>query len=112
MALRNLKTNNKIMIMKEDKGIAMIVMDTCDYLAKMEEHLMLGGSYKKFNKGPSVRIIKEVKKSIVDPMLTELEQKIKLTPKNMNIPRIYDLPKIHKDGIPFKPIVNTIGSTT
>ena len=28
------------------------------------------------------------------------------------MPHIYDLPKIHKEGIPLRPIVNTIGSPT
>lgn len=28
------------------------------------------------------------------------------------IPRIYGLPKIHKEGVPLRPIVNTIGSPT
>ena len=74
MDLKNLKTNNKIMIMKEDKGNTTIVMDTCDHLAKMEEHLALGGSYKNLTKDPSTRIIKEVKKAIDDSMLNE-EQK-------------------------------------
>ena len=49
----------------------MIVMNTCDYLAKMEEHLTLGGNYRKLNKDPSARIIREVKKSIDDSTLIE-----------------------------------------
>ena len=28
------------------------------------------------------------------------------------VPQIYGLPKIHKEGVPIRPIVNTIGSPT
>ena len=34
----------------------------------------------------------------------------KLIPKNTIFPRIYGAPKIHKENVPLKPIVNTIGS--
>ena len=49
--------------MKVDKGNTTIVMDTRDYLAKMEENLMMEGSYINLNKYPSAKIIKAVKKS-------------------------------------------------
>ena len=35
-----------------------------------------------------------------------------LTPSFPIIPRIYGLPKIHKHGVPLRPIVNTTGSPT
>jgi len=35
-----------------------------------------------------------------------------LIPSCETIPRIYGLPKIHKEGVPLRPIVNTIGSPT
>jgi len=55
--------------------------------------------------------MKEVKKTILE---SNLEDKIKkkLIPSCETIPRIYGLPKIHKEGVPLRPIVNTIGSPT
>ena len=38
--------------------------------------------------------------------------KKKIIPINTIIPRIYGLPKIHKEGDPLRPIVNTIESST
>ena len=35
-----------------------------------------------------------------------------LIPTKEITPRIYDLPKLHKEGVPLQPIVNTIGSPT
>ena len=77
----------------------------------MEGRLTKGGSYRNLKKYPSAKIAKEVKKAIDDSTLDEdLERK--LTLKNTIIPRIYGLPKIHKEGVPFRSIVNTIGSAT
>jgi hypothetical protein len=49
--------------------------------------------------------------SINDSNLDERTKKL-LTPNNEIAPRIYSLPKIHKEDIPLRPIVNTIGSPT
>jgi hypothetical protein len=81
------------------------------YQAKMYEHLTTGGCYKKLEKDPSTKIIKDVANAIKRSNLDEGIKK-KLIPKNPIIPRIYGLPKIHKNGVPLRPIVNTIGSPT
>ena len=36
----------------------------------------------------------------------------RLTPQQSKCPQIYGLPKVHKAGIPLRPIVSTIGSPT
>ena len=65
---------------------------------------------KKLTKDPGVRIIRDLTKSINNYSLDEGKKK-KLIP-NPIIPRIYGLLKIHKNGAPLRPIVNTIGSPT
>jgi hypothetical protein len=86
-------------------------MNSEDYKTKMIEHLTLSGSYRKLASNPIARITKEVKKVIKDSNLDELTKK-HLLPSCEITPRIYGLPKIHKEGIPLRPIVNTIGSPT
>ena len=76
----------------------------------MKDHLNCG-SYKKLDSNPMPKIMKDVKKMISDSSLDEKLKK-KLTPSCETIPRIYGLPKIHKEGVPLRPIVNTIGSAT
>jgi len=66
---------------------------------------------KKLSNNPIPKIMKEVKKTISDSNL-ENKLKKKLIPSCETIPRIYGLPKIHKEGVPLRPIVNTIGSPT
>jgi len=86
------------------------VLNKEDYIHKMNEHLSCG-SYRRVNSNPIPKVIKQVKKAIME---TNLEDKIKkkLIPSCEVIPRIYGLPKIHKEGVPLRPIVNTIGSPT
>jgi len=76
----------------------------------MKEHLRCG-SYKKLNNNPIPNILKEVRKTIADSNLED-KLKNKLIPSCETIPRIYGLPKIHKEGAPLRPIVNTIGYPT
>ena len=85
-------------------------MNNEDYITKMNEHLSCG-SYIKIPKNPIKKIIKEVKKAINNSNLDEKTKK-RLLPTNEITSRIYGLPKIHKEGIPLRPIVNTIGSPT
>jgi hypothetical protein len=69
------------------------------------------GSYRKLNCNPVKKIIRQVKNAINNSNLDERTKK-RLTPNNEITPRIYGLPKIHKEDIPLRPIVNTIGSPT
>jgi hypothetical protein len=88
-----------------------LFMNKADYNNKMKEHLTTTGSYKKLSSNPISKVIKEVKKVIKDSNLDEMTKK-RLTPSCLITPRIYGLPKIHKEGVPLRPIVNTIGSPT
>ena len=77
----------------------------------MLDHLNNSGSYKKLNKNPLNKIAKEVSKAIKLSNIKEDDKK-KLIVSCPSTPRIYGLPKIHKEGAPLRPIVNTIGSPT
>jgi hypothetical protein len=110
-AIKNLRNNENIVILKADKGGATVVMNKTDYNNKMMEHLTTTGSYKKLDNNPISMVIKEVKKAIKVSNLDEWMKK-RLTPSCQITPRIYGLPKIHKEGTPLRPIVNTIGSPT
>ncbi|KFD47373.1 hypothetical protein M514_11736 [Trichuris suis] len=46
-----------------------------------------------------------------DPVLTQLAAHLKFA-SNYKSPELYGLPKLHKPGIPLRPIVSTVGSTT
>ena len=88
-----------------------MVLDRADYNTKILDNLTLSGSYRKLSNNPISRIIKDVKKALTNSNLDDRLNK-HLTPTREITPRIYGLPKIHKEGVPLRPIVNTIGSPT
>jgi hypothetical protein len=111
LALKSLNNNKNLVVLKADKGGAIVVMNKENYIEKMLDHLNNSGSYKKLNKNPLNKIAKEVSKAIKLSNIKEDDKK-KLIVSCPSTPRIYGLPKIHKEGAPLRPIVNTISSPT
>lgn len=70
ISFRLLRNNDKILVLKEDKGGEMVILDKEDYVCKMNEHLYYG-SYKKLTNNPIPKIMREVKKKISDSNLDE-----------------------------------------
>ena len=88
-----------------------MILDREDYENNMLEHLSTSGSYKKLSNNPLSKITMEVKRAIKLSLLDDRTKRL-LTPNCPITPRIYGLPKIHKQGVPLRPIVNTIDSPT
>lgn len=77
----------------------------------MLDHLCNSGSYKKLTKYPLKKVSKTVSLAIKSSSTVRSLSK-KLIEGNPLIPRIYGFPKIHNEGVPLSPIVNTIGGPT
>jgi hypothetical protein len=94
-AIKNLRNNENIVILKADKGGATVVMNRIDYNTKMIEHLTTTGSYKKLNNNPISKIIKEVKK-----VKYFLEQRLSSPEKQKWVTKLfgYDYEIIYKKG--------------
>ena len=69
------------------------------------------GSYKKLEKNPIKKFSKAVALAIKSSSTVGSLSK-KLIETNPLTLRIYGLPKVHKNGVPLCPIVNTIGGPT
>ena len=111
IALRSLNQNKDIIVIKADKGGAAVILNRVDYRSKMLDHLHNSGSYKKLPKNPLKKIARNVALAIKSiNSVSSLHHK--LIESNPITPRIYGLPKIHKEGAPLRPIVNTIGGPT
>ena len=110
-ALKSLNQNQDIVVLKADKGGATVILNKDDYCKKMLDHLHNSGSYKKLLKYPLKKISRMVALAIkssssVGSLCHKLIESSPLTP------RIYGLPKIHKERVPLRPIVNSIGGPT
>ena len=99
------------MVLKVDKGGTTVLLNSKDYVSKMLDHLSSSGSYRKLGSNRIAKILREVRKVIKESSLEDKNKKL-LMPTGEVTPRIYGLPKIHKEGVPLRPIVNTIGSPT
>jgi hypothetical protein len=110
-ALGNLRNNVNLAIDRDDKGGATIVMNQEYYNTKMIYHLSRHGSYRNISNNPITNITKEVKRAIKNSILDEIIKK-RLLMNSEITPRIYGLPKIHKNRVPLRSIVTTINSPT
>ncbi|MGL4482192.1 MAG: hypothetical protein ACRCTW_06660, partial [Lactococcus garvieae] len=115
-ALKSLKNYHSIQIMKADKGNITVVLNKEDYEKKALDHIQ---------NGPYITIPSEKARTLLNKAkaeATKYVQSIKhkldkntwfhLNPKS-NLPsRFYCLPKIHKEGVPIRPIVDYTTSPT
>ncbi|KXJ11975.1 hypothetical protein AC249_AIPGENE14176 [Exaiptasia diaphana] len=112
-AIKTLRSEKDIIILKADKGNSTVVMDRKEYDHKIETMLSDKTTYKVLNSDPSKKCEKDLKSH-----LSKLKEKLpESVYKAINTtdgitPRFYGLPKIRKDGIPLRPIVSFIGSQT
>ena len=111
--LKHVKKDNNIVILPADKGKITVVLDSNTYEEKVNALLSDTKTYSKLNKDPTttyknrlLKLLKELKeKGSIDQTLYE-----KLRPSACVVPCIYGLPKVHKNNIPVRPIVSSIGS--
>ncbi|CAH2097401.1 unnamed protein product [Euphydryas editha] len=113
-ALKNIRNNQDILVLKADKGNATVVMNTTDYQQKIRELLCDEKVYKPISYNPTARVTRKIRTLIQEnqDLFTEDEYERLYRPKAHQPPRLYGLPKIHKSGVPLRPIVSQIASPT
>ena len=110
-ALAELKANTDFVILPADKGNKTVVLDRTEYETKLS-NLLQDPSYRKLNKDPTSLFTRKINKAIKDREMIPDGKKWFLSKSTYLPPRIYGLPKIHKPGVPLRPIVSAIGSPT
>ena len=111
-ALKELCKDDSIVILPADKGKAVVVMDAPEYQRKIDETLS-DDRYTMLSKDPTKKLEAKLSKILMNlckigDLPSELRRR--LTPAQSYTPQLYGLPKIHKEEIPLRPIVSTIGS--
>ena len=112
-ALASLKKDSSIVILRADKGNASVVLDSSIYHEKINKVLSDKAKYSPLNTDPTSKLERRLAKTLSQLQNKgELDREYKrwLTPSQSHAPQLYGLPKVHKEGIPLRPIVSTIGS--
>jgi hypothetical protein len=109
-ALFQLKKIDNIQILKADKGNATVIMDKKEYKTKLE-NLLKTDTYKALKIDPTKTLVELARKTAKECGMDTMQLR-NMIPQCPEIPRIYGVPKIHKTGVPLRPIVSTTNSVT
>ncbi|XP_075157770.1 uncharacterized protein LOC142231037 [Haematobia irritans] len=108
-----LKENKDLLILTADKGGKTVAMYKDDYDIKMKNILRDICTYRRLKRDPTSTLQTKNNK-LVEKLfrmnIIDTNEKLKLICKTANAPRIYGLPKIHKEGVPVRPICSSINS--
>ncbi|KAL9954905.1 hypothetical protein ACROYT_G042491 [Oculina patagonica] len=112
-ALTNLRKDDSIIITKPDKGNGVVIVNKLDYLNKMKQLISDGTKFKKLAQNPTksredslISYLRKLKKdNIIDDATLQ-----KILPCGSTPGVLYGLPKVHKSGCPFRPIVSSINT--
>ena len=115
--IKSLRNNNNLVISKPDKGAGVVLLDYDDYVNKML--LILNDDTKFVKFGPvetcdhttsiEVKFRKQLRKWVKSGLLSP-DVSDSIRPVGSIRPRLYGLPKIHKDGVLLRPILSMVGS--
>lgn len=108
-----LNKNKNILILNADKGNVTVAMNKKDYRQRMHNIINDIMIYQRINKDPTTHLIKR-NNELVDELfknniISVLEKK-RLKTDVATAPRLYGLPKIHKEDYPLRPICSSVNS--
>ena len=113
-AIQEVKRDKEKIILTADKGVSMVVMDKEEYINKSED-LLKQHTYRELTTDPTnkyknrlINLLKTIKE---EGGINNITYK-RLYPTGAGSPKYYGLPKIHKAGVPLRPIISNRGSAT
>ena len=102
------------MVLTTDKGVSLVVIDTADYKKKAEE-LLQQPTYQPIPTDPTSkyknRLINMLKSIKAEGGISEAVYK-RLYQTEAGSLKFYGLSKIHKEGVPLRPIISSIRAVT
>ena len=114
-ALHSLRRKENLMILPSDKGKSVCVLTKEQYRSKVDNLISDMDTYEQLQRDPTptyARKVREALKSIETKGKIPRSLYLQLYPSDPMPPLFYGLPKIHKSGVPLRPIVSTIGSVS
>ena len=116
-AYKSIRNNKEIVISKPDKGSGIVILNKSDYLSKMD--LVISDKSKFLKIGPSARfdftdrieraICRRLRSLNKDGFISD-EVHDAIRPVGSQRPKLYWLPKTHKQGCPLRPILSMVNS--
>ncbi|BHF60786.1 hypothetical protein SprV_0100375200 [Sparganum proliferum] len=114
-ALRELKADKDLVIVPADKERSTIVLDRKDYLQKAKALLEDRQFYIPCATNPLKTLTLEINATLLalenSGAITPTDRRM-ARPQDTALARFYGLPKVHKDGVPLRPIVSLKGTPT
>ena len=110
-----LKNDNNIVILPADKGRVTVVMDKTDYFDKMDALVNDEQTYEELKRDPTPALQRKLNSKILTLKKTDAfdtQRYYQLRCSVPQPPKLYGLPKLHKPGIPMRPIVSFCGFPT
>ena len=110
-----MKNRTDIVIKTADKGGALVIMNSKDYLKEGLRQLNDTNYYQKLNKDPAEdheKLINNTIDDLVSENAINEETASLLRPNKLRTPKFYMLPKLHKEGMPGRPVVSSVSSPT
>ena len=107
---QNLRKDDSIIITKPDKGNGVVIVNKHDHLTKMKQLISDETKLKKLTENPTksreqslICYLRQLKR---DHMIDDYTFQ-KVPPNGSTHGVLYGLPKVHKTGCPFRPIVSS-----
>ncbi|KAF7677257.1 hypothetical protein TCON_2655 [Astathelohania contejeani] len=109
--IKNLKSDSSICITRPDKGRGVVILDKLDYIGKVERLLADKSKFVSLSIDPFMFLLKcEDKLNRVLRSLKDVFDYTKIFATGSVPGILYGLPKVHKTGIPIRPILSAIGT--
>ena len=113
LILKELARDRTIHVTRPDKGKGVVILDRQDYVHKMLEIINDSSTFERIDEDPTIK-----KENQLINTLREMKERGFLTlseysscrPCGSQCAKMYGLPKIHKTGIPLRPVMSAIGS--
>ena len=110
---RDIRNDNNIVIQPTDTGRATVILNKEEYTSKMKQIVEDRSKYRPIPREPTVRVENRIatalkklcKQGHIEERLCDY-----LVHGYSSPPQLYVLPKVHKDGVPMRPIVSAVGS--
>ena len=117
-AINRLRKNDDIIVTKPDKGSGVVLLNKSDYVDKMNKILDDQSKFRRLgpvSSNDNTAIVESrLQKRLLDLVKADHMPKWiydAIRPTGSQRPRMYGLPKTHKEGTPLRPILSMTGSS-